>query len=504
MMKKASTDLFWMIAGLGLAGWMIGEMQSSAPRAAYAARQAMPLVRAAVWVVIAVLALVLIGLVIYAIHEWRYHLRVKRAELAKLEAETVRIETAGGLAVAVNGLGMPLQNITMDSRSYILPGEDMPDQIALLKLLYYFGRNQKVINQLTENIGQLPPPIWPARVNLFDYLTAARGDLNKIILGETVDAESGQRRPVTVALEDMVHVASGGETGTGKSSLAYSLVYQIATAPQAARLVLADPAGTTWKTFAGHERLMYPLVSDEAALQHVLGELLAECEHRTEHLFAPYPTVEKLSEYNALVDEAARLDYIVCAIDEFPEYMESKPIQAVFRRLIRKSRKAGIFLFALGTSWKATDMDSGIKRQFRTKVHFAASEPESSRVLLSDPRAAELKAPGRAYARLPFGTSADLIELQCAYVDKADVMGQLERPSILSLPVGPEISNAEAMGESAVVDAYQDGNSLNECYRIYHQVTTGQPWPAGKRLGSQHTQLVKDILRRNGIDPESA
>lgn len=363
-----------------------------------------------------------------------------------------------------------------------------------------YSSHTKSIATLNDGVPLLGEPVvaqWPQLVRLFDLLPNRHGDANNIILGVNVNEETGKQTVISVPLEDMVHEASGGETGTGKSTLAYAIAYQLITAHQDVSLVLADPAGTTWKTLSQCDRLMYPIISSNGDLLHVFGELLKETERRTNELFAPYPTVEKLSEYNRLVGPGDQLGYIVAMIDEFPDYVENRDIEVLIKRLVRKSRKAGIYIFAMGTSWKATDMDTSIKRQFRTKIHFAASDVQSSQVLLGSRRAAELKEPGRAYARLPFGTSADLVEMQCVYLDKAEAMEFLTPQSIFELPVAA--GDGPGLAEKALIDAYQNGESENQCYRIYHQVSTGESWPEGKRLGSQHTKQVKDVLRKYNI-----
>jgi len=45
-----------------------------------------------------------------------------------------------------------------------------------------------------------------------------------------------------------------------------------------------------------------------------------------------------------------------------------------------------------------------------------------------------------------------------------------------------------------IVNAYTDGESLNGCCRLYHSLSTGEEWPRGKRLGSQHTRFITSIV----------
>lgn len=336
--------------------------------------------------------------------------------------------------------------------------------------------------------------VWPDKIELFDLLPSKNGNLDNIVLGININ-ETGQQTIIQTPLEEMVHGALGGETNTGKSTLAYSIAYQIATAPQDAQLILADPAGTTWKTMSDCERLMFPLIGDEHECMYALEELHEITKHRTDEVFAPYPTVEKLSDYNRAVSPGERLEYIVMMIDEFPEYLEDKDLQVSLRRLIRKSRKAGIYIFGMGTSWKHSDMDTSIKRQFRTKVHFAASDAMSSRVLLDSKIASELKVLGRAYARLPFGTSADLVEIQTPYIDKKEAM-EVMAGSILDLPVARG-ANKPNLTEQAVIVRYQETGSYGEAYRTWHQVAKGKPYGGG--MGGNQRSVVKEILDRYGV-----
>jgi len=241
---------------------------------------------------------------------------------------------------------------------------------------------------------------------------------------------------------------------------------------------------------------MFPLIQNENDCLHILNELHDITVYRTDNLFGPYPTVEKLSEYNTIVGPADRLGYIVIFIDEFPEYLENTDIETILRRLIRKARKAGIYIFGMGTSWKHSDLDTSIKRQFRTKVHFAASDGDSSRVLLGTKAAADLKNVGRAYARLPFGVgaAADLVEIQTAYVDKAEVLERMNQGSIFHLPVS---NTGPTLAEKAVLDARQNGTGLKECYRIYHQIENGN---RPQSVGGNQTALIKEILAKWGVD----
>jgi DNA segregation ATPase FtsK/SpoIIIE-like protein len=187
--------------------------------------------------------------------------------------------------------------------------------------------------------------------------------------------------------------------------------------------------------------------------------------------------------------------------------MENKDISVLFRRLIRKSRKAGLFMFAMGTSWKHTDMDTSTRRQFLTKIHFMASDKDSSKTLLGDTRASELRDRGRAFGRFSFSASPDLVELQSAYIDKAQAMAALAEvgqgpaigggddlppvsvpASIFDLPVAPDEPTPR---EQIILDMFDDGASLNQISKAINDDRTG---------GKYNEEIKATVKKFKGTD----
>lgn len=460
-----------------------------------------------------IVAIALIGILVLVIIVFAHiHLRLKlnhsQIVVSTRDAEVLTITASADDQVYIRDINPKASwiNPALDPRPQFGPTsplatfEDQQRWQMAMEVKALGAMPKQIINQANDGVPLLesmPAINWPEKVDLFDLLpSSGNGNLDNIILGIHLD-EMGNQTVIQTSLEDMVHCAFGGETGTGKSTLAYSIAYQVATAHQDVKLVLADTAGTTWKTLADCENLMFPIISNERDCLHVLNHLHNTCVHRTEELFAQYPTVEKLSEFNAIVDPKDRLGYITMFIDEFPDYLLDKDIQIILKRLIRKSRKAGISLFGMGTSWKHTDMDTSIRRQFRTKVHFGASDEASSRVLLGTNDANDLKVIGRAYTKLPFGMSNDNkpVEMQAVWVDKVDVMNRLNH-TILDLPTSP-VAARPSMAEKAVIDAHKSGTGLKECFRIFAKVD-GRKMP--KNIGGNQTRTIKDILSKWGIE----
>lgn len=242
-----------------------------------------------------------------------------------------------------------------------------------------------------------PGTVWPSRVNLLELLPSGQGDLNNIILGVTIDGDG--LATVTAPLEKMVHVAVGGASGWGKSEFLRAFAFQIATAPQAAELALVDIEAATFSTFARSPRLRYPIADSERDILAIFADLQNEIERR-KGLFSRFPTVDKLSSYNALADEP--LPVITVLVDEGTVLLsDNRDIEALLKSAILRARKYGIYATIGGQSWKASDFDTAIRGQFSTTVHFQARDKTSSRVLLGDPAAAEIDQIGRAYAVIP-------------------------------------------------------------------------------------------------------
>jgi hypothetical protein len=269
---------------------------------------------------------------------------------------------------------------------------------------------------------QLPLPTsnvaLPQRIDLLDLLHNGRGNLRQIVLGLRVD-EMGKLIPVTAPIWRLVHIAIGGVTDSGKSNLIRAIAYQVLTATDNVHVILADLKRQSFKPFKQSDKLLYPIITDEVEFSTILAELRAETNRRFTQ-FETYPAVETLVDYNRASDQA--LPYLIMFVDEIAGILNGKEIQRDFLHLIQISRAAGIFIISAGQRWSHRIIDTNIRDQYRTRVHFATDDANSSRMLLDSPAASEIELQGRAYAKLPFGIEKSLIEMQAPYLDLDTVL----------------------------------------------------------------------------------
>lgn len=323
----------------------------------------------------------------------------------------------------------------------------------------------------------------PERIDLLDWLPAGRGNLRSIFLGVRVDETSGQLREVTVPIGQLVHIANGGATDSGKSNMIRAIAFQVITADRV-QVIMVDLKRQTFKVFRDCDRLMHPVVTDTREFVEVLAALSAETERRLA-LFEPYLTVETIHDYNRLADTP--LPYIVTFIDEISNIFQETRIQAAFLSLIRISRAAGIYFVCAGQTWSYRTLTTEIRDQFRTRVHFGTNDSRSSQMLLNDSRATRLAQQGRAYIYLPFGLASNVFEIQTPYLSLEGALEILPpgagplNPVPLIHPHEPELSEAEK--DERFKQLVEGGMSRNmACQQSYGRGYAGDLVTRGKRV----------------------
>lgn len=263
-----------------------------------------------------------------------------------------------------------------------------------------------------------PAALLPRRVMLADYVTMPSIRRLFLGLGKWPD---GEVRPVSAPLDRLVHIATAGSSGFGKSTFMQALAWQVVNARESVAPVFLDAQGVTFTPFDGAEGLLYPLASDEADIARILAEMVGEMDRRRE-LYSQHRGIAKLEQYNAVA--AAPLPSIPIFFDEFGLLIDNKEIAAHVRKLVQGGRKFGLSLIMGAQTWLASDISTAIRSNLSTSVQFAARDKAQSRVLLSSPAAAELTEPGQAFAILP-GQSG-LIELQAP--DPAELVNAAPLP----------------------------------------------------------------------------
>ncbi|MFN8165039.1 MAG: DNA translocase FtsK 4TM domain-containing protein [Bacteroidia bacterium] len=249
-------------------------------------------------------------------------------------------------------------------------------------------------------------------------------------LGKTISNE------VFVAdLAKMPHLLMAGATGQGKSvglnAILVSLLYR--KHPAQIKFVLVDPKKvelTLFKTIERHFLAKLPgeaeaIITDTKKVVNTLNSLCIEMDQRYELL--KDAGVRNIKEYNAKFI-ARRLNpnnghkylpYIVLVVDEFADLIMTagKEIETPIARLAQLARAIGIHLI-IATQRPSVNIITGtIKANFPARIAFRVTSKIDSRTILDTGGADQLIGRGD----MLFSTGADLIRLQCAFVDTPEV-----------------------------------------------------------------------------------
>ena len=249
-------------------------------------------------------------------------------------------------------------------------------------------------------------------------------------LGKTISNE------VFVAdLTKMPHLLMAGATGQGKSvglnAILVSLLYR--KHPAQVKFVLVDPKKvelTLFKTIERHFLAKLPgeaeaIITDTKKVINTLNSLCMEMDQRYELL--KDAQVRNIKEYNAKF--IARklnpttghkfLPYIILVVDEFADLIMTagKEIETPIARLAQLARAIGIHLI-IATQRPSVNIITGtIKANFPARIAFRVTSKIDSRTILDTGGADQLIGRGD----MLFSTGADLIRLQCAFVDTPEV-----------------------------------------------------------------------------------
>ena len=249
-------------------------------------------------------------------------------------------------------------------------------------------------------------------------------------LGKTISNE------VFVAdLTRMPHLLMAGATGQGKSvglnAILVSLLYR--KHPAQVKFVLVDPKKvelTLFKTIERHFLAKLPgeaeaIITDTKKVIHTLNSLCMEMDQRYELM--KNAQVRNIKEYNTKfiarklnpVNGHKFMPYIILVVDEFADLIMTagKEVETPIARLAQLARAIGIHLI-IATQRPSVNIITGtIKANFPARIAFRVTSKIDSRTILDTGGADQLIGRGD----MLLSTGADLIRLQCAFVDTPEV-----------------------------------------------------------------------------------
>jgi DNA segregation ATPase FtsK/SpoIIIE, S-DNA-T family len=251
-----------------------------------------------------------------------------------------------------------------------------------------------------------------------------------IALGKTISNEA-----FVADLTKMPHLLMAGATGQGKSvglnAILVSLLYK--KHPAQVKFVLVDPKKVELNLFKKIERHFLAklpgeadaIITDTTKVVHTLNSLCMEMDQRYELM--KDAQVRNIKEYNAKF--IARklnpmgghkfLPYIVLVVDEFADLIMTagKEIETPIARLAQLARAIGIHLI-IATQRPSVNIITGtIKANFPARIAFRVTSKIDSRTILDTGGADQLIGRGD----MLLSTGADVIRLQCAFVDTPEV-----------------------------------------------------------------------------------
>jgi hypothetical protein len=302
---------------------------------------------------------------------------------------------------------------------------------------------------------------WPASVGLAELLRGRRASIHDLIVGARPGP--GGLEVVSDSLHNLMHTLEVGASGWGKSVWLRSFLYQIAKASEPCEVVAIDTNGSEFNLLRQWSRLRFPVAREDREAVVVLGKVSEEIARR-KGLYERHPLVTKLTEYN----EATGVDLPpwVVAIDEGTNLLNQPGIGEPLRAAVQTARQYGIYILLAGQSAKHSVIDTQVRDNFSTRLCFRTS-PTSSRVVLDDRAAGDLKDKGRAICQL---TGREQLEIQGPFVSREDFLAALQGDGPqYQMPVGsaplPPIKGPTPADVAQVIKMHQAGESKRAIQR---------------------------------------
>ncbi len=333
-------------------------------------------------------------------------------------------------------------------------------------------------------------------------------------LGRTISNE------VFIAdLAKMPHLLMAGATGQGKSvglnAVLVSLLYK--KHPSQVKFVLVDPKKvelTLFKTIERHFLAKLPgeedaIITDTRKVVNTLNSLCIEMDQRYELL--KDAQVRNIREYNAKF-VARRLNpnnghrflpFIILVVDEFADLIMTagKEIETPIARLAQLARAIGIHLI-IATQRPSVNIITGtIKANFPARLAFRVTSKIDSRTILDTGGADQLIGRGD----MLLSTGAELIRLQCAFVDTPEVDAITEYigsqrgyPQAFQLP---EYIGENESGGGSDMDASERDPLFDDAARmvVQHQQGSASLLQRRLKLGYNRAGRLIDQLEAAGI-----
>lgn len=327
-------------------------------------------------------------------------------------------------------------------------------------------------------------------------------------------------KSLVINLAKMPHLLIAGATGAGKSSCINSIITSILmrTTPEQVRMVLIDPKRVELGVYNDLPHLLTQVVTNPKKAANALEWAVKEMEMRYE-LLAEIG-VRDITGYNEAYDKGElptrdapdpisgkaydRLPFILVVVDELNDLMmvAARDVEASITRIAQMARAVGVHLI-IATQRPSVDVITGvIKANIPSRLAFAVSSLQDSRVILDQPGAEKLV--GQGDMLIVTASSSKAQRIQGSWVSEESVRKVTAhwRRQTTELAYVHGIQEETKGGGGAGSSDDDDSDALfDEAMELVVRAGQGSTSMLQRklRIGFSRAGRLMDILERRGV-----